>query len=165
MSAAFEVYNLHTMLHAGTYMEGFMQTIKQLLEHKGSLVWSIKPDDSVYKAIELMAEKGIGALVVMQQGILIGILSERDYARKVILQGRSSKETLVKEIMSEHVIYTDPESSIEACMGLMTENRIRHLPVMDEGRLIGLISIGDLVRSTIAEQQYLIEQLENYISG
>ena len=142
-----------------------MQTVKQLIGHKGTLIWSVEPDDSVYKAIELMAEKSLGALIVMQQGIMIGILSERDYARKVILKGRSSKDTLVKEIMTEHVIYTDPNNSVEACMGLMTENRIRHLPVMEENCLVGLISIGDLVRSTIAEQQLVIQQLESYISG
>lgn len=142
-----------------------MQTVKQVIEHKGTQIWSIRPDDSVYKAIELMAEKGIGALIVMQQGVVVGIVSERDYARKVILKGRSSKETQVKDIMTEPVIHAKPDSDIQDCMSLMTQNRIRHLPIMKEGNLLGMISIGDLVRATIADQQYLIEQLESYITS
>lgn len=142
-----------------------MQTAKQLLQHKGNLVWSIRPEESVLKAIELMAEKSIGALVVMQHGILVGILSERDYARKVILQGRSSIDTKVEEIMTSNVIYIDPSSNVEDCMAVMTKNHIRHLPVMQEGQLLGILSIGDLVKAQIAEQQFIIEQLEHYISS
>ena len=142
-----------------------MRTVKQLLDAKGNNVWSIGPDASVYDAIAYMSEKGVGALVVLETGELIGIISERDYARKVILAGRASKETSVRAIMSTEVIRASPSLGVEACLTLMTENRVRHLPVLDDGRLVGVLSIGDLVKSIIEEQRHLIEQLEQYISG
>jgi CBS domain-containing protein len=142
-----------------------MQTAKQVLELKGDTVWSVTPADSVYTAIELMADKSIGALVVLENAAVVGILSERDYARKVILRGRSSRDTPVKDIMSDKVVHTDPHKSIEECISLMSEKRIRHLPVIEDNRLVGLVSMGDLVKALIAKQQMLIEQLEHYISG
>lgn len=142
-----------------------MKTVKQILDVKGHDVWSINPDTSVFDAIKMMAEKEVGALLVTDGGKPVGIISERDYARKVILKGRSSQETLIKDIMTTAVIYAHPDQSIEECMGLMTEKRIRHLPVIDGEQLLGLISIGDLVKAIIAEQQGMIEQLEHYISG
>ena len=142
-----------------------MQTVRQLLQEKGHIVWSIGPDESVYDAVKLMAEKGIGALIVVDRAKTVGMLSERDYARKVILVGRSSKETKIREIMTTQVISADPHQSVQECMTIMTENRIRHLPVMEDDQLIGMISIGDLVKAIIAEQQFVISQLEHYISG
>jgi CBS domain-containing protein len=142
-----------------------MATIRQLLDSKGHEVWAIDPDDSVYQAIERMAEKRVGALVVMSDEKLVGIVSERDYARKVILKGRSSQETPVHDIMTSKVYCARLEQSVEECMALMTQKRVRHLPVLDGNRVDGVISIGDLVKSIIAEQQFVIEQLENYISG
>jgi CBS domain-containing protein len=142
-----------------------MAKVKDILALKGQSVWSVAPDSSVYDAMKLMAEKGIGALMVMQGEKLVGIISERDYARKVILQGRSSRTTQVREIMTSHVLYAQPEQNIEECMAVMTDKRVRHLPVYDEGRLVGVISIGDLVKSIITEQKFMIEQLEKYISG
>jgi CBS domain-containing protein len=142
-----------------------MQTIKQILDTKGRQVWVIHPDDSVLKALMLMAEKQIGALVVLEDEKVVGILSERDYARKVILLGKSSHDTPVKDIMTSRVVYARSDQSIEQCMALMTDKRIRHLPVLDGEQLVGLISIGDLVKAIIAEQQFMIEQLEHYISG
>ena len=123
------------------------------------------PNASVYDAMKLMADKGIGALLVMEGAKLVGIISERDYARKVILQGRSSRTTAVREIMTTRVAYAEPEQNIEECMALMTEKRIRHLPVIEAGEVRGVISIGDLVKSIIAEQKFIIEQLERYISS
>lgn len=142
-----------------------MKRVKDILGVKGNDVWSIEPGASVYDAMKLMADKEVGALMVIDGTKLVGIVSERDYARKVILHGRSSKSTEVKEIMTTHVLYARPEQHIEECMALMTEKRVRHLPVMDEGRLVGVISIGDLVKSIITEQKFIIEQLERYISG
>ena len=142
-----------------------MAKVKDILALKGPSVWSVAPDSSVYDAMKLMAEKGIGALMVMQGEKLIGIISERDYARKVILQGRASRTTQVREIMTSHVLYAQPEQNIEECMAVMTDKRVRHLPVYDEGRLLGVISIGDLVKSIITEQKFMIEQLEKYISS
>ncbi len=141
-----------------------MATVKQLLQGKGHDVWSLGPEDSVYDAIELMANKEVGALVVTDGDSLVGVLSERDYARKVALQGRSSRDTKIKEIMTTRVAYARPEQTVEECMALMTEKRIRHLPVMDGDELLGVISIGDLVKAIIEEQQHVIEQLEQYIS-
>ncbi len=141
-----------------------MATVKQLLQGKGHDVWSLGPEDSVYDAIELMANKEVGALVVTDGDSLVGVLSERDYARKVVLQGRSSKGTKIKEIMTSRVAYARPEQTVEECMALMTDKRIRHLPVMDGDELLGVISIGDLVKAIIEEQQHVIEQLEQYIS-
>ena len=142
-----------------------MQTVKELLDAKGHQVWSISPDASVFNAIQLMAEKEIGALLVMQADKPVGIISERDYARKVILKGRSSHETAVEEIMTTRVIVAHPDQRIEECMAVMTERRIRHLPVLEGESIVGMLSIGDLVKSIIAEQQFMIEQLEHYISG
>jgi CBS domain-containing protein len=142
-----------------------MQTVKELLDAKGHQVWSIAPDASVFEAIQLMAEKEVGALLVMETDKLVGIISERDYARKVILKGRSSQETPIQEIMTTRVMYAHPDQQIEECMALMTEKRIRHLPVLEGERVLGMISIGDLVKTIIAEQQFMIEQLEHYISG
>lgn len=142
-----------------------MKRVKDVLEVKGNDVWSIEPGASVYDAMKLMADKGVGALMVMDGSRLVGVISERDYARKVILEGRSSRTTQVKEIMETRVVYTHLEQNIEECMALMTEKRVRHLPVMDEGQLVGVISIGDLVKSIISEQKFMIEQLVRYISG
>jgi len=142
-----------------------MAKVKDILALKGQSVWSVTPDSSVYDAMKLMAEKGIGALMVIDGEKLVGILSERDYARKVILQGRASRTTQAREIMTTHVLYAQPEQNIEECMALMTDKRIRHLPVYEEGRLVGVISIGDLVKSIITEQKFIIEQLERYISS
>jgi len=142
-----------------------MKTVKQVLDAKGHDIWSVTVDDSVFAAIQMMAEKRVGALLVMDDGKPVGVISERDYARKVILQGRSSHETRIKEIMTTEVIYTAPTRSIEECMALMTEKRIRHLPVIDGPELLGIISLGDLVKHLIDDQRFTIEQLERYISG
>ncbi|MBI2091328.1 MAG: CBS domain-containing protein [Deltaproteobacteria bacterium] len=142
-----------------------MKKVKDILKVKGHDVWSIEPGATVYDAMKLMADKEIGALMVMEGTKLVGLISERDYARKVILLGRSSKTTEVKEIMTSRVVYAQPDQNIEECMALMTEKRVRHLPVMEEGELVGVISIGDLVKSIIAEQKFIIEQLERYITG
>lgn len=141
-----------------------MKTVRDILKVKGRDIWSVGPRASVYDAMKIMAETAVGALMVIEGTKLIGIISERDYARKVILQGRSSKNTQVKEIMTTHVMYTWNEQNIEECMALMTEKRFRHLPVIDEGQLVGVISISDLVKAIIAEQRFTIEQLERYIS-
>jgi CBS domain-containing protein len=142
-----------------------MKRVKDILEVKGRDIWSIEPGSSVYEAMKLMAEKEVGALMVMEGGKLAGLISERDYARKVILKGRSSRTTQVREIMTIQVLYAHPEQNIEECMALMTEKRVRHLPVFEEGELIGVISIGDLVKSIITEQRFVIEQLVRYING
>jgi len=142
-----------------------MKTVRQLLDEKGRDVWAARPTDSVYSAIESMATKGIGALLVMDGDSLEGILSERDYARKVILKGRSSKDTQVREIMTPRVICIAPESRVEDAMALMTDKRVRHLPVLVDNRVDGMISIGDVVRAVIAEQEFQIELLEKYIQG
>ena len=142
-----------------------MKKVKDILKTKGRDVWCIEPGASVYDAMKLMADKGIGALLVMEGPKLVGIISERDYARKIILQGRASRSTEVREIMTSRVVYTEPERNIEECMVLMTEKRIRHLPVVEGGQVSGIISIGDLVKAIIAEQKFIIEQLERYISS
>ena len=139
--------------------------ISSILRHKGNGVWSIAPDASVYQAIAIMAEKGIGALPVIADGQLLGILSERDYARKVVLQSRSSKDTLVSEIMTTPVVSVGPSNTVEDCMRTMTLQRIRHLPVVDDGKILGIVSIGDLVRKVISTQGEIIQHLEEYISG
>ncbi len=141
-----------------------MANMKQLLKGKGHDVWSIGPEDSAFDAIEMMADKEVGALVVTDGDSLVGVFSERDYARKVALQGRSSRDTKIKEIMTTRVAYARPEQTVEECMALMTDKRIRHLPVMDGDKLLGVISIGDLVKAIIEEQQHVIKQLEQYIS-
>ncbi len=142
-----------------------MKTIGQLLESKGRQVHSIAPDARVFDALKLMAEKGIGALVVLAEQKVVGIISERDYARKVILLGKSSHDIPVREIMTATVITVTSAETAEECMALMTGHRVRHLPVLDGGRLSGLVSIGDLVKEVIAEQQQTIQQLESYIHG
>jgi CBS domain-containing protein len=141
-----------------------MQTVKEILGVKGNSVWSIAPDSSVYDAIAEMAERGVGALVVRDGEKIVGIISERDYARKVILNGRSSKHTAVREIMTPKVVTAQPSLSVEGAMAMMTEHHIRHLPVVEGERMVGVISIGDLVKSIIDEQKFVIGQLENYIS-
>lgn len=142
-----------------------MKTVKQLLQGKrgGGAIHSVPPDGSVLDAIRIMAEKSVGALVVLDAGRLAGMISERDYARKVILLGRSSQETAVREIMTEKVITVRSEQTVDDCMALMTEHRIRHLPVVDGGRLSGVLSIGDLVKELIADREETIRQLESYI--
>ncbi len=145
-----------------------MKTVKDLLLAKSSNVWSISPKAKVFDALKFMSEKQIGALMVMdEKGELAGIMSERDYARKVILLGKTSKETAVEEIMTpvDQMFYIKPENTVEECMVLMTVKHIRHLPVCREGKLLGLISIGDAVKSIISEKDELIEQLNNYIAG
>jgi CBS domain-containing protein len=141
-----------------------MAFVSEILRAKGSDVWSVRPSTPVYEALELMAEKNIGAVLVVEGGSLVGILSERDYARKVILKGRSSQSTRVREIMTDRVVYVRPSQTTEECMALMTSHRIRHLPVMEQGKLLGVVSIGDVVKATIAEQAFTIEQLEHYIT-
>lgn len=142
-----------------------MKSVSQLLQTKGHQVWSINPEAYVIDALKMMAEKSVGALLVLEAGQVVGIISERDYARKVSLEGKSSKTTPVREIMTQKVVYVRPEQSIEECMALMTDKRIRHLPVLDGDRLIGVISIGDVVKAVISEQEFIIAQLENYITG
>jgi CBS domain-containing protein len=143
-----------------------MYTVSQLLDAKGREVWWVTPKTSVYDALVLMAEKNCGALVVLEAGSkLVGIFSERDYARKIILKGKASKDTLVEEIMSTQVVFVRPQQTIEECMGFMTAKRIRHLPVLEGERLVGMISIGDVVKAVISEQEFTIKQLENYITG
>jgi CBS domain-containing protein len=142
-----------------------MQTVRDILKAKGSDVWWVDPNATVFDALRRMAEKEVGALVVMQGEQIVGLISERDYARKVILHGRASATTLVREIMTSPVVYILLDQAIEECMSLMTEKRTRHLPVMENGKLVGLISIGDIVKSIIADQQFIIEQLVRYVSG
>jgi CBS domain-containing protein len=143
-----------------------VKAVRDILKVKGHEVWRIEPDATVFEALQRMAEKEIGALMVMNGAELLGIISERDYARKVILQGRASPTTLVKEIMTTHVVCTRLEQPVEECMALMTEKRIRHLPVVEQDeRLVGVISIGDLVKSIITDQKFIIEQLVRYISS
>ena len=142
-----------------------MTTVARLLDSKGHDIWSVSPDTSVYDAIKMMADKGVGALLVTDGDRLVGVVSERDYARKVILQGRSSKDTPVREIMTTRVITVSPDQTIDDCMALMTRHRIRHLPVIDNDRLVGVLSIGDVVKSAIADKEQMIQQLESYITG
>jgi CBS domain-containing protein len=143
-----------------------MTTVAQILGSKADrTVYTIEPTASVYEAVKLMAERNIGALVVVERGQVVGIVSERDYARKVVLMERASKDTPLSEIMSSPVMYVQPDQTSAECMALMTENRLRHLPVMNGGQLIGLVSVGDLIKATIAEQRFIIDQLEHYISG
>jgi CBS domain-containing protein len=143
-----------------------MKTTAQILSSKPEqTVHTMEPTASAYEAARLMADRNIGALLVLESGKVVGIVSERDCARKLVATARSSQDTLLRDIMSSPVMYVRPDQTVEECMALMTENRLRHLPVMDGGQLIGLISIGDLVKATISEQQFIIEQLEHYISG
>lgn len=140
-----------------------MKTVSQLLQGKSSGVLWVSPESSVFAALKLMAEKNVGALLVMSGDALRGIMSERDYARKVILLGKSSHELAVRDIMSDKVVSVTPKQTVDDCMGLMTGRRIRHLPVLDNGRVVGVLSIGDLVKAVIEEQQQTIRQLESYI--
>ena len=142
-----------------------MKTITQLLQDKGSDVWSVTPDTLVFDALKVMADKNIGALLVLDEGQLAGIFSERDYARKVALEGKSSRKMPVREIMTPNVACIHADQSIEKCMALMTDKHIRHLPVLKDEELIGVISIGDVVKAIISEQEFIIEQLESYITG
>ena len=141
------------------------EKIVSILNNKNNQIWSIGPDETVYDAIALMADKRIGALLVVSEGKLIGIITERDYARKVILHGRSSRDTPVREIMTSSLITVTPDHTVDECMRLVTEHRIRHLPVLDNDRLVGLISIGDLVNSIIEAQAQTINHLHSYITG
>lgn len=142
-----------------------MLTVREVLDNKGGVVWTIAPNASVFEAIKTMAEKGIGALVVMEGSDLVGIISERDCARKVVLLGRSPRRTSCREIMTTKVFIVSPERTVNECMALMTEKRIRHLPVLDREALIGIVSVGDCIKAAISKQQFVIEQLETYIRG
>src|ERR1700730_460315 len=136
-------------------------SVGAILAHKGSAVWSIAPNAMVFDAIQLMADKNVGALPVVEKGELVGIISERDYARKVILKGKSSKETPVREIMTSPVIFFEPRHSVDECMKIITNNRIRHLPVVEEEKVVGIVSIGDIVNWIISAQNHTIQQLQN----
>jgi len=142
-----------------------MSTVRNILQKKGKAVYSICPQCSVYDALEELEEKNLGALVVVENGKLIGVFTERDYARKVILKGRSSKETSVSDIMSSHPLFVSPDNTLDDCMQLMTDKYIRHLPVLENDELIGVISIGDIVKYIIYEKDFIIESLEHYITG
>ena len=142
-----------------------MQTINQLLQNKGTHVETVATNATVYEALATMAGKGIGALVVLQDGRPVGLFSERDYARNIILKGRTSRETLVADAMSSPLMVAHPEQSVEECMAVMTEKRVRHLPVIQKDQLVGIVSIGDLVKEIIEDQQFVIEQLVSYING
>jgi CBS domain-containing protein len=142
-----------------------MTTVKDILDRKGREVWSIHPDESVYRALEVMSDRNVGALMVTDKDKLIGVMSERDYARKIALAGRASRDTTVRDIMTSDVFCISPRTRIEDCMALMTEKKLRHLPVVDGERLDGIISIGDVVKATISDQEFVIEQLEHFISG
>jgi CBS domain-containing protein len=142
-----------------------MKTVHQLLETKGRAVVSVSPGAKVIDALRVMAEREIGAVLVVDNDRLVGVMSERDYARKVILKGKSSQDTYVREIMTDRVVYVRPQQTVPECMALMTNKRVRHLPVLEGDRLVGVLSLGDLVKETISEQQFIIQQLENYIHG
>lgn len=142
-----------------------MVTVRQVLREKGSNVWSVAPDATVFEAIQIMAEKGVGALLVMEWSRLVGVISERDYTRKIVLKDRSSRATMVRDIMTEKVIHVAPDTSIDECMMLMSDNRIRHLPVLEGERVVGVMSVKDVLHNIISEKQSLIQQLESYITG
>lgn len=142
-----------------------MTTVEQVLDKKGRDVWTIHPDNSVFQALQEMASKDVGALVAIEYETPVGIFTERNYARNVFLKGRSSPTTLVRDVMRTDVIYVRPDQTVNQCMAIMTEKRVRHLPVLQEGNLVGLVSIGDLVKSIINQQKFTIEQLVNYIGG
>jgi CBS domain-containing protein len=140
-------------------------TVDSLLSRKGTQIWAVDPDSTVFEAIRMMADKNIGALLVMRGDQLVGVISERDYTRNVVLKGKSSRETPVREVISQRVISAGRDSTIEQCMHLMTENRVRHLPVLENGRVLGIISIGDLVNWIMSAQSHALTQMEDYISG
>jgi len=142
-----------------------MKTVKHILQDKGHNIWHITPDALVVDALKLMAEKEVGSLLVLDEGKLVGIISERDYARKVVLKGKSSLDTPVREIMTQKVISVRPENTIEECMALITDKHIRHLPVVVDEKVVGVVSIGDVVKAELAEKDFLIKQLKNYITG
>lgn len=142
-----------------------MTTIKHILEAKGNQIWSVTPDSNVFDALKLMADKNIGALLVLENDELVGIMSERDYARKVVLVGKSSKDCSVRDIMTAKVVFLRSDQTAQDCMALMTDKRFRHMPVFDDDKLMGIISIGDLVKAVISDQEFTIQQLVNYISG
>src|SRR5262245_18230208 len=143
----------------------FEGRIREVLGHKGKAVWTISPEETVFAAIKMMADKNVGALLVTKNDKLVGIISERDYSRKVILQGRSSKSTAVRDILSGRVFYITPDHGVHECMRLMTEQRVRHLPVLEGDKIVGVVSIGDLVNWIISAQNSAIHQLETYITG
>lgn len=140
-------------------------SVKEILSEKGNEIWSTSPDTTVFDALKSMSEKGVGALVVLDDQNVVGVFSERDYARKVILEGKSSKNLPVEEIMTRRVVCVKPENTTDECMALMTDKHIRHLPVVVDDEIIGIISIGDVVKAIISQQEFVIEQLENYITG
>jgi len=142
-----------------------MKTVKQLLQDKGSTVHTVYPDAIVFESLQIMSDRNIGALVVIEGDEVVGLLSERDYTRKGILKGRAAKDTPVRDMMKTPVICVSPEQSVDACIAIMTEKRVRHLPVLQNGQLRGIVSIGDVLKTTIEDQQFTIEQLEHYISG
>jgi CBS domain-containing protein len=142
-----------------------MYTVRHLLDEKGNQVWNISPQASAFQALELMAEKNIGALLVMEQDKVLGVFTERDYARKVVLKGKTSKTTTVGELMTSEVLYVNPDATIEECMTLMTQKRARHLPVLDAGKVAGIVSIGDVVKAVISDREFKIRELERYITG
>lgn len=142
-----------------------MKTVGELLQGKGNHVWSVDPDQTVYETLQLMADKDIGGVLVMESGHPVGIFTERDYARQVVLKGKASRELQVRDVMTRRVVYVRPDQTLEECMALMTDKRIRHLPVMSDSQLLGLVSIGDVVKAVISEKQYLIQQLEHYIQN
>lgn len=142
-----------------------MKKTRELLDDKGTTVWSVSPTESVYNALALMAENNIGAVIVMKQDRMVGILSERDFARETVRQGRTAKDMQASEIMTSRPVCVRPDQTIEECMALMTDKRVRHLPVVEADRVVGLVSIGDVVKATISQQKFIIKQLEQYISG
>ncbi|OGC01055.1 hypothetical protein A2V82_00550 [candidate division KSB1 bacterium RBG_16_48_16] len=142
-----------------------MKSVREILEAKGRQVWFIGPESTVYEALRLMDKADVGALVVIEKEQVVGIISERDYARKVVLKGKSSKDTPVREVMTPKVVYVRPDETSEDCMALMSDKHVRHLPVIENEELVGVISIGDVVKATIADKEFIIEQLTNYISG
>lgn len=156
---------LATVTATGVTAMETSRTVQQVLQKKGGRAWTIAPGASVFEALQLMAEKNVGALVVTEGAEVVGVFSERDYARKIILVGKSSKETSVADIMTTLVISVSPRQTLDECMKLMTEERVRHLPVLDDGELVGVVSIGDAVKEIITEQAHIIEQLQNYVSG
>jgi CBS domain-containing protein len=142
-----------------------MRTAHDILKSKGHTVWSVRPNETVLHALGVMAEHDVGAVLVLDDEKLVGIFSERDYARKVVLAGRSSKDSPVRDVMTSHVVCVTPERSVDECMALMTDRRLRHLPVLEHKRVVGVVSIGDLVKETIADQEFTIAQLQSYIAG